>query len=221
MPERNRQYRRIRRRCALRHRLRQGSHRVPAPGTNSNATFAGAAARAGCARAAQATQGPASRTAAPPGEPMRDTPTQPQPPRGSIDQGVVAKASAAILDKPSLLPARCVVLDEFLAPQELDELTRFSLEHEADFSSQRGCFSGCGGRRRQLRAPPLSRPAGSEHHQDLMLERIKSVLPQVLAEARMEEFAITGVKPRSPPVMTAISSASTAITAVIPSPRAI
>ena len=27
-----------------------------------------------------------------------------------------------------------MVLDEFLAPQELEELTRFTLEHEADFN---------------------------------------------------------------------------------------
>src|SRR5271169_505129 len=62
-------------------------------------------------------------------------PGQPQPPRGSIDPKVVVDKTVAILEEPPYLPARCVVLDEFLAPTELEELTRFTLEHEGDFSA--------------------------------------------------------------------------------------
>jgi len=130
----------------------------------------------------------------PPGEPMRDTPTQPQPPRGSIDQGVVAKTTAAIVDKPLLLPVRCVILDEFLAPQELDELTRFSLEHEADFSASEVVSPVAEGGVVNYEHRRSRVLLDLKHHQDLMLERIKSVLPQVLQKLGMEEFSITSVE---------------------------
>ena len=45
---------------------------------------------------------------------------------------------------------QCVVLDEFLAPQELADLTRFTLEHEARFHGQRSGLSRRGWWRRQL-----------------------------------------------------------------------
>ena len=81
---------------------------------------------------------------------------------------------------PTHLPARCVVLDEFLAPQELEELTRFTLEHEAAFSTSEVISHSANGgvvnyeHRRSRVLMDL------EKHQDVMLERIKAVLPQVL-----------------------------------------
>ena len=61
-------------------------------------------------------------------------PKDPQPP-SAVRTAVVSQTSAAVAERPSVLPAQCVVLDEFLAPQEVDELMRFTLEHEADFSA--------------------------------------------------------------------------------------
>src|SRR5579862_9150047 len=70
-----------------------------------------------------------------PGTPRRDTPIPPGPqtPGHGVTKTVVSQAAAAVAERPENLPARCVVLDEFLAPQELAELTQFTLEHEADF----------------------------------------------------------------------------------------
>ena len=48
---------------------------------------------------------------------------------------MVSKTSVAAAERPQELSARCVVLDEFLAPQELAELTGFILDHEADFEA--------------------------------------------------------------------------------------
>ena len=39
----------------------------------------------------------------------------------------------ALQDEPELLRADCVILDEFLAPEELQELMRYTLAHENDF----------------------------------------------------------------------------------------
>jgi hypothetical protein len=131
----------------------------------------------------------------PPHAPLRDTPTtQPQPPRGSIDQDVVAQKTVALLEQPSHLAARCVVLDEFLAPQELDELTRFALEHEADFSASEVVAPAADGgvvnyeHRRSRVLMDLAQ------YQDLLVDRVKAVLPQVLQKLGMEEFAIAGVE---------------------------
>jgi len=74
------------------------------------------------------------------------------------------------------------------------ELTRFTLEHESDFSAS------------EVVSPNVdSGVINYEHrrsrvlmdlvqYQDLMLERIKAVLPQVLDQLGMEEFSIAGVE---------------------------
>ena len=127
------------------------------------------------------------------------TPGEPQPP--SVGPGphgvrttVVLEATTAVAERPSVLPAQCVVLDEFLAPQELEELTRFTLEHEADFSASEVVSPGRDGgivnyeHRRSCVLMDLGQ------HQDVMLERIKAALPQVLNKLGMEEFSIAGVE---------------------------
>ena len=135
----------------------------------------------------------------PPSAPMR-TPGEPQPPsqgpqpQSAVRTAVVSERSAAVVDRPAVLPAKCVVLDEFLSPQELEELTRFTIEHEADFSASEVVSPSADGgivnyeHRRSRVLMDLS------HHQDLMLARIKAVLPQVLETLGMEEFSITDVE---------------------------
>jgi Rps23 Pro-64 3,4-dihydroxylase Tpa1-like proline 4-hydroxylase len=130
----------------------------------------------------------------PPAKPMRDapppSPAQPQHPGGSVTREVVKGSSLAIQERPEVLRANCVVLDEFLAPQELEELTRFTLEHEADFQSSEvyspsvhmGVINDEYRRSRVLMDLP--------EQQALILARIKSVLPHVLAKLEMEEFPI-------------------------------
>jgi Rps23 Pro-64 3,4-dihydroxylase Tpa1-like proline 4-hydroxylase len=146
----------------------------------------------------------------PPGAPMR-TPGEPQPPSqgpgpgvkaphkapqppSSVRTTVVAETSAAVAERPAVLPAQCVVLDEFLAPQELEELTRFTIEHEADFSASEVVSPSVDGgivnyeHRRSRVLMDLA------HHQDLILARIKAVLPLVWNKLGMEEFSIADVE---------------------------
>jgi len=133
----------------------------------------------------------------PPGSPMR-TPGEPQPPSGpgphAVRTAVVSETSAAVAERPSALPARCVVLDEFLAPQELEELMRFTLERESAFGASEVVSPSADGgvvnyeHRRSRVLTDL------EHHEGVMLARIKSVLPQVLDKLGMEEFSIAQVE---------------------------
>ncbi|HLZ39981.1 MAG TPA: 2OG-Fe(II) oxygenase [Candidatus Sulfotelmatobacter sp.] len=129
---------------------------------------------------------------APMGIPGVPSPSDPQTPTHGVVKTIVSQAGTAVADRPEALPARCVVLDEFLAPQELAELTRFTLEHEKDFQvsevlsphADDGIVNYEHRRSRVL--------MDLERHQDVMLERIKTVLPEVLRKLDMEEFSISG-----------------------------
>jgi Rps23 Pro-64 3,4-dihydroxylase Tpa1-like proline 4-hydroxylase len=130
-----------------------------------------------------------------PGKPMRDTPMpDPEPPGHGATTKVISGSSLGVAERPEFLAAHCVVLDEFLAPQELDALTRFTLEHESDFSAsevvspthEKGVVNYDHRRSRVLM------DLGS--HENVILARIKTVLPQVLEKLGMQEFAIADVE---------------------------
>jgi SM-20-related protein len=118
----------------------------------------------------------------------------PQAPKGAIDTEIVSRVAVAVAERPTVLPARCVVLDEFLAPQELNNLMDFALEHEADFQTSEVVSPGVEGglvnyeHRRSRVLMDLGR------YQDLIVNRIKTVLSQVLAKLEMEEFSIAEVE---------------------------
>ncbi len=140
--------------------------------------------------------GPGPGVRAPQKEPLRSVPTSPKDPQppSAVRTTVVSETGAAVADRPPVLPARCVVLDEFLAPQELEGLTRFALEHEADFNASEvvSPHADSGVVNYEHRRSRVLMDLGQ--HQDVMLERIKSVLPQVLDELGMEPFTIAGVE---------------------------
>jgi Rps23 Pro-64 3,4-dihydroxylase Tpa1-like proline 4-hydroxylase len=99
-----------------------------------------------------------------------------------------------VLDSPAIVRAQCVVLDEFLAPQELDELVHYALQHEAEFQSS-GVVSPSGDpvtidydHRRSRVLMDLGK------HEQLILERIRGVLPRVLDQLGIEEFPVTHVE---------------------------
>lgn len=117
-------------------------------------------------------------------------------PRGAISKQEVKQTlpnlnSVGVLESPTVPHARSVVLDEFLAPQELNELMSFVLEHEAEFeisevispSSEPGVVDYNHRRSRVLM------DAGT--HQRVILDRIRGVLPSVLEELGMEKFSVS------------------------------
>ena len=118
----------------------------------------------------------------------------PQPPTRGATSTVVSRTEVAVAERPEHLPARTVVLDEFLAPQELAELTRFTLDHEADFQSSEVVSPTSEGgvvnydHRRSRVLMDLGK------YQDLMVERVKTVFPQVLEKLGMEDFAINAIE---------------------------
>ena len=135
----------------------------------------------------------------PPGKaPVRGPkPPEPEPPgaraprKHAVDTQAVSETGVAVVERPAILPAKCVVLDEFLAPQELDELMRFTLEHEADFSASEvvSPTADAGVVNYEHRRSRVLMDLGQQ--ENLMLERIKAVLPQVLHTLGMEEFSVS------------------------------
>jgi Rps23 Pro-64 3,4-dihydroxylase Tpa1-like proline 4-hydroxylase len=126
--------------------------------------------------------------------PLRENPvapTAPQPPKGSIARFAQDAREIAVQTRPSYLKARCVVLDEFLAPQELEELTRFTLEHEPEFRTS------------EVISPTAESGVVSDEHrrsrvlmdagrfQQLMLERIRGVMPEILEKLAMEKITVS------------------------------
>ena len=125
--------------------------------------------------------------------PMAPSPG-PETPGHAVTTKVVSNTTVAVAERPQNLPAQCVVLDEFLAPQELEELTRFTLDHEADFQASEvvSPHSEGGVVNYDHRRSRVLMELGPQ--QDLLLERIGTVLPQVLDKLGMEDFSIADVE---------------------------
>jgi SM-20-related protein len=115
-------------------------------------------------------------------------------PRGSVDTAVVSQTTTLVEERPTLLPVRCVVLDEFLAPQELEQITAYALAHEADFRTSEVVSRQAEGGvvNFEHRRSRVLMELGA--HQDLILKRIESVLPQVLERLGMEPFSVATVE---------------------------
>jgi Rps23 Pro-64 3,4-dihydroxylase Tpa1-like proline 4-hydroxylase len=147
---------------------------------------------------------------APAGSPQPPNPTpagphpSPQPPNVKHAKSVMTsvqeerreggRSSLGVLQVPDAVRAECVVLDEFLAPPELEELTNFVLEHEANFEnseviSPMGEMGVIDYRHRRSR---VLMELGK--HQEIILERIRGVLPVVFDRLGIEEFPVTRVE---------------------------
>jgi Rps23 Pro-64 3,4-dihydroxylase Tpa1-like proline 4-hydroxylase len=128
--------------------------------------------------------GPPSPGPQPPGHSARSTPQVQWERTQDSSNGV------AILE-PSNAPTQCIVLDEFITPQELDELIQYTLQHEADFrgsevisrKEERGVTDYDHRRSRVL--------MNLGTHEEVILDRIRGVLPGVLDQLGMEEFPVT------------------------------
>jgi Rps23 Pro-64 3,4-dihydroxylase Tpa1-like proline 4-hydroxylase len=124
-------------------------------------------------------------------------PPVPQPPGRSLEPLVGelsgdmsdARSEVGILDRPEIIPAQCVVLDEFLAPQELKELLGFTLAHEADFRASEVISPAGGVIDYQHRRSHVLDEVGS--YNELILQRIKAVLPSVLRRLNLAECPIS------------------------------
>src|SRR4029077_3236019 len=103
-------------------------------------------------------------------------------------------SAVAVQERLELLRAECVLLDEFLAPQELQELTRFALKQENAFHISEVISPGVEGgivdpeNRRSRVLMDLGK------HGDVVVGRIQSALPRVLEKLGMKTFSVSRVE---------------------------
>jgi Rps23 Pro-64 3,4-dihydroxylase Tpa1-like proline 4-hydroxylase len=147
--------------------------------------------------------GPKSYAGAVRGEAQHSPPLPPAPapgppgPRGAGENGnkisQLEKTALAVVEEADLLPAQCVVFDEFLAPAEMNELLRYGLQHEADFEVSEVVAPGLGGtvdfdNRRSRVLMDLDK------HEDVLVNRLRACLPRVFARLNHAPFTASRVE---------------------------
>ena len=118
----------------------------------------------------------------------------PQPPNGiaALEEVRASSRCVAVMELEEHLPANCVVFEEFLVPADLDGLTRYTLEHEADFRISQVLSPGVKGGQvdhEHRRSRVLSEPV--EIVQTLV-DRVKACLPRVLPRLGVRPFTVVG-----------------------------
>jgi Rps23 Pro-64 3,4-dihydroxylase Tpa1-like proline 4-hydroxylase len=101
--------------------------------------------------------------------------------------------SVAVLETPRELRGECVVLEEFLAPAELEELTAYTLASEPQFQLSEIISPDIGGAvdfeyRRSRALQDLGK------HGDVIVNRIKAALPRILEQLGHPPFEVSRVE---------------------------
>jgi Rps23 Pro-64 3,4-dihydroxylase Tpa1-like proline 4-hydroxylase len=135
----------------------------------------------------------------PPDEPGPVTPQGPQPPTIDVStwnsaerhKFTTRRNGAGVLEATQIKQAKCVVLDEFLAPQELEKLVGYTLRHESQFKNSEviAPTGETGVKDYSHRRSRVLMELGEQ--EDVILARIRQVLPLVLDQLEMDEFPIT------------------------------
>lgn len=126
----------------------------------------------------------------------RPQPPGPGPPSANLVQATMASRATgtAVMEIPDFLPAQCVVLDEFLAPTELNALTQYALDHEGEFKVSEVISPGISSskvdfdHRRSRVLMDLGR------HEVVIVDHLRTVLDRILARLGHESFRIADLE---------------------------
>jgi SM-20-related protein len=161
-------------------------------------------------RPADAPSGPGPADAPPGPRGPRDMPMGPRPeqtpgPRGvstdahlglrdaSVPQAIQSDSSVAVVEAPELLPARCVVLDEFLAPAELETLMAYTMAKEGEFQLSEVISPDIGGAVDfEYRRSRVLQELGP--HREVLVNRVQAFLPRIVEQLNREPFSVTRVE---------------------------
>jgi Rps23 Pro-64 3,4-dihydroxylase Tpa1-like proline 4-hydroxylase len=112
---------------------------------------------------------------------------------GSRDAVMQADSSVAVLDLPAALPGHCIMLDEFLAPAELEALMAHTLASESEFQVSEVISPDIGGAVDfEYRRSRILQDLGP--HREVVLNRIQAVLPRVFEQLNHEPFPVARVE---------------------------
>ena len=127
--------------------------------------------------------------------PQPKGPFPPSPgPRPPGPGGCQSEASVGVMDLPQVLPAQCVILEEFLAPAELDALMQYTLEREADFQVSEVIAPGAtkGVIDYESRRSRVLMDLGK--HEAVIVNRIKDSWPLILQKLDHDPFVASKVE---------------------------
>ena len=103
------------------------------------------------------------------------------------------ESSVAVSDAPAALPGNCVVLDEFLAPAELEALMAHTLASENQFQVSEVISPDIGGAVDfEYRRSRILQELGT--HRDVVLNRIQAFLPRIFEQLGHERFPVSRVE---------------------------
>lgn len=132
-----------------------------------------------------------------PGPPSPGTPISPLPPSTGPHSAwfdEASRASVAISRMPRVLPASCVLLDEFLMPSEVEELLRYALEREQQFVVSEVISPGVRAglvdyeHRRSRVLYDMGAPGS------MLVKRVEECLPRILPRLACGRFPIARVE---------------------------
>lgn len=128
-------------------------------------------------------------------------PPAPQPPNPGPGPGMQRAIGPkgildlAIAEKHDLVPPRCLLLDEFLAPAELHDLLSYTLEEEKHFNLSEvispEVYNGSSVDFEHRRSHVLM---DLDMHYDRFIDRLQSTLPRLLPKLGIEPFPVVGVE---------------------------
>jgi Rps23 Pro-64 3,4-dihydroxylase Tpa1-like proline 4-hydroxylase len=116
----------------------------------------------------------------------------PRPP--SVSSSASVEHNLAVMESPEILPADCVIFEEFLVPGDLDALMHYTLQHESDFQVSEVLSPGVQGGtvdHEHRRSKVLPEP-GEEIRP--LVERVRACLPRVLPKLRLSTFPVSHVE---------------------------
>jgi Rps23 Pro-64 3,4-dihydroxylase Tpa1-like proline 4-hydroxylase len=123
--------------------------------------------------------------------PPKSTPrplSDPAPPRSTASVTQVESHGVAVMERPDFLPAQFVVLDEFLAHEELKQLMQYTLDHEPDFEVSEVVSPGASGGRIDYEHRRSRVLMNLGKHHEVIADRIQAYLPGVLQKLRCDGF---------------------------------
>jgi Rps23 Pro-64 3,4-dihydroxylase Tpa1-like proline 4-hydroxylase len=123
--------------------------------------------------------------------PPKSTPKplgDPSPPRSSAAGTQVEGHGVAVMERPEFLAAQFVVLDEFLTPEELKQLMRYTMDHEPDFQISEVVSPGVSGGMIDYEHRRSRVLTNLDRHHEVIADRIQACLPRVLQKLGRDVF---------------------------------
>jgi SM-20-related protein len=142
-------------------------------------------------------QGSTSQSLSGPGGPQPPSPSPPAPsPHGVLVQTLATEqpTDIAVTEARQLMPAECVLLDEFLAPAELYALLQDTLQREIEFQVSEVVSPGVTGGSVDYETRRSRVLLTVNKQQQMVLDRLLACLPRVLARLRHDPFPVSRVE---------------------------